>query len=172
MNNLIFIGFMGTGKTSISNLLSKKLNTKLIDIDILIEENKKMSISQIFEKLGEDSFRNFETETLKSLHDIKNTIISCGGGIILRKENVEHLKKIGTVILLKSKPETILNRLKNTVDRPLLNNNMNLEFIKNKMNERELLYENAKDFVIYNENKTIEFVVDEIINKIKKDNLI
>ena len=129
--NILLIGFMGTGKSTISRRLHKLLEMKEIDTDALIASREGMSISDIFATKGEEAFRNMETELLRELKNERNLIISCGGGMALRDENAEIMKEAGTVVWLTAKPETILKRVEHDESRPLLRGNKNVPFIEN-----------------------------------------
>lgn len=166
-NKIYLIGFMGVGKTSVSKELGKILNRLVIEIDEIVEMNSNMSISNIFSEFGEDYFRNLETEALSSIQGDTNVVVSTGGGIVTREVNVDIMKKEGIVVLLKAKPETVYNRLKDTNTRPILNNNMNIEFISDLMAKREDLYNRVKDIEIETDNKTIREVCFEIIDRLE-----
>ena len=161
---------MGVGKTTVSDYLSMILNRSKIEIDKYIEEKENMTISQIFEKYGEEYFRNCETDVLKELNQKNNKIISCGGGIVLREENIELMKKQGQIILLTASPKTIYERVKDSKERPILNNNMNVEFISSLMKKRDEKYLKAADIIINTDNKDIKEVSEEIIKKIREVN--
>ncbi|WP_434796905.1 shikimate kinase [Terrisporobacter vanillatitrophus] len=162
--NIFFIGFMGVGKTTISSYLSKILDRKYIEIDQYIEKKEKMTIPEIFEKHGETYFRDLETETLRMLNQMDNTIISCGGGIVLRDENIDLMKKQGKIILLTATAETVYDRVRFSNERPILNNNMNVEFISSLMKKREEKYLNSADLIIDTNNKSVEKICEEIIS--------
>lgn len=165
-NNIFFIGFMGVGKTTISEYLSEMLNKDKIDIDSYIEEKEKMAISQIFEQYGENYFRNCETNALKEISEKNNRIISCGGGIILREENIDLMKKQGKIVLLTASPETIYERVKCSKERPILNNDMSIGFISSLLKEREEMYLKTADIIINTDNKDTKEVSHEIIKKL------
>lgn len=170
--SIFFIGFMGVGKTSISSYLSNLLKIEQLEIDEYIEKNENMTVSEIFNKLGESYFRDCETKVLEELQEKGNKIVSCGGGIILRDENIKLMKKQGKVILLTASPETIYERIKHSDDRPILNNNMNLQFILNLIEERKHKYLQVADLIIDTNDKTIDMVCKEIIKKVSTlDNL-
>ena len=109
---IYLIGFMGVGKSTVGKGLSERLEYELIDTDELIEEKEGLSISSIFEKKGEDYFRELETDTIKELSSSDNIVVSCGGGIIKNEENVKLMKDSGRVILLTASPESIYERVK------------------------------------------------------------
>ena len=146
--NIAIIGFMGTGKTTVSSALSKITGLKEIDVDAYIVEKAKMSISEIFEKYGEEYFRNLETESLREIANNKNQIISWGGGAVLKDENVDILKNSGTIVLLTATPETIFDRVKDHTHRPILNNDMSLSHVKSLMEKREPRYQSVADIKV------------------------
>lgn len=146
--NIAIIGFMGTGKTTVSSALSKITGLKEIDVDAYIVEKAKMSISEIFEKYGEDYFRNLETQSIREIANNSNQIISCGGGAVLKDENVDILKKSGTIVLLTATPETIFDRVKDHTHRPILNSDMSLSHVKSLMENREPRYQSVADIKV------------------------
>lgn len=152
MNNIILIGFMASGKTTVGKLLSKKLCMDLFDTDYCIEENEKLSIKCIFEKYGEEYFRKVETSILKSLFNKKNAVISTGGGVIKSKENIRLLKKMGIIVFLDTSQKEIKKRLKISKIRPL---NKNDKFIENLYKKRYKSYFCSADIVIKS-NTSIE----------------
>lgn len=166
--NIFFIGFMGVGKTTVSSYLSNLLSRKKIDIDQCIAKREKMKIPEIFKKYGEEYFRNCETEVLKDLNSEDGVIISCGGGIVLKEENISLMKERGKIILLTSTPQTIFERVRYSDERPILNNNMNVNFISELMKKREENYLHAADLIIDTDKKSIEEVCEEIISSLNK----
>ena len=164
--NIILIGFMGTGKSAISRRLNKLTGMKEVDTDAMIVEREGMSIPEIFDKKGEDAFRNMETELLRELKNKKNLIISCGGGMALRDENSAIMKEVGTVVWLKATPQTILKRVEHDDNRPLLRGNKNVEFIGNLLDQRSPKYEAASHFSVTTDNRTIQAISEEIIRRI------
>ena len=165
--NILLIGFMGTGKSTISRRLHKLLEMKEIDTDALIACREGMSISDIFATKGEEAFRNMETELLRELKNERNLIISCGGGMALRDENAEIMKEAGTVVWLTAKPETILKRVEHDDSRPLLRGNKNVPFIENLLNQRYPKYKAAADFEVKTDDRAIQSICEEIIRKMK-----
>ena len=159
--NLVFLGMMGCGKSSIGNLVSKKLNLKFIDIDNLIEDEAEMSISDIFEKKGEFYFRNLEEKiTLKALKTISSVVSLGGGGFInekIRKEiQTNHLSfwlELNELILLK--------RIKKSKKRPLAFNSTEQE-IKKLIKKRSKIYSKAQ-FKINCDKLTKTEIVKKII---------
>lgn len=164
--NIVLIGFMGAGKSTISDYLSTVFDMKLVEMDQVITEREEMAIPDIFATYGEEYFRNLETNLLKELQAWQNCIISCGGGVALRQENVAEMKKNGRVVLLTASPETIYERVKDSNDRPILDGNKNVEFIADLMEKRREKYEAAADVVVQTDNKTILQICEELITKL------
>jgi len=168
MNNIILIGFMGSGKTTIGMRLAQKYQWTFLDTDQLVEKKENMKISSIFQKHGEAYFRDLETMCLKELDNgVENQIISVGGGLPLRKENRELIKRIGKVIYLQAKSETIYARLKNNTDRPLLQGDNPEEKIKTMLLDREKFYLEAANIIIDVDNQNYEEVANAIEEKLK-----
>lgn len=161
--NIALIGFMATGKTTIAKELSKSLGIRFVDIDKLIEEKMEISIPEIFEKHGEEYFRQIEKETIEDISKSQNTIISCGGGVCLDPENIINIRKSGKVVLLEANPETILSRTESDSSRPLLKDKNDVEGIKRIMDERSDSYHKSADIIIDTSGKSIHSVKDEII---------
>ena len=145
-------GFMGTGKSMILNCLHEVCGFDKIEMDEQIVQEQGMSIPEIFEKKGEEYFRNLETELVKKISAMDNIVVSCGGGTVMRQCNVDEMKKNGTIVLLTAEPETVYERVKGSHNRPLLEKNMNPEYIKELMEARRPKYEAAADFVIKTDN--------------------
>ncbi len=161
----ILIGFMGTGKTSVGKLLSSKLNTKFIDMDNEIEKREQKTISNIFKDCGEDYFRQLESNLLKELLKEDNIVISTGGGIITKQENIEILKEEKRVIFLDASVEKIQKNVSKEIDtRPLLKESKNIyETINNLLEKRLYQYNNISDIKISINDKNINEVVSEIL---------
>ena len=164
--NIVLIGFMGAGKSTISDYLSTMFDMRLVEMDQEISEREQMSIPDIFATYGEEYFRNLETKLLKELQTGKDCVISCGGGVALRAENVVEMKKNGRVVLLTASPETIYERVKDSDERPILNGNKNVDFIADMMEKRREKYEAAADVVIQTDDKTILQISEELISKL------
>lgn len=164
--NIFLIGFMGAGKSTIAKVLQQKLNMKLVEMDARIVEEQGITINEIFEKYGESHFRDIESQLILTLGEEGNTIVSCGGGVVVRPENTEYMKKNGTIVFLCATPETIYNRVKDNDDRPILRGHMNVEYIAELMEKRRALYEAAADIKIDTDGKDVSTICDEIISKI------
>lgn len=166
--NVYLIGFMGTGKSTVARNLAKKYHFHVAEMDEEIAEKEKKSIPQIFSEYGEAYFRNIETEYLKELQTVKNKVVSCGGGVFLREENVKLMKKSGEVVLLTASPEVIYERVKNDNSRPLLKGRKTKEAIKELMDERQKRYEEAADIIVSTDGKSPEEICEEIMKKLKR----
>ena len=164
--NIVLIGFMGAGKSTISDYLSTMFAMEVVEMDQLIAEREGMSISDIFETYGEEYFRNMETNLLIEMQEKKNVIISCGGGVAMRERNVAEMKKNGRVVLLTAHPQTILDRVKDSDDRPPLNGHKNVEYIEQLMEARREKYEAAADIVVDTDNKTVLQICEDLIQKL------
>ena len=167
-NNVILIGFMGSGKTTIAKYLSEAHGLELVEMDAQISEREGRNIPEIFAQSGETYFRDLETGLLKELQLRKNMVVSCGGGVPLRIENVSEMKKIGRIVLLEVSPQTVFQRVRNDMERPLLGGRNHLEGIEALMQERKLKYEAASDFVVSADNRTVEDIGEEIVRRLKE----
>lgn len=160
--NIYLIGFMGTGKSTVSRYLAKQLGYEEIDTDQWIVQRCHQSITEIFETQGEQRFRNMETELLQELCKKSDKIISCGGGMALRKENVALMRQNGVVVLLTAEPETILSRVQKDNGRPILNGNMSVEYIQELLEQRISCYKEAGEIVVATDQRFPEEIADEI----------
>ena len=160
------IGFMGAGKTSISEYLKTLFAMDVIEMDQIIAEREGMSIPDIFEVHGEQYFRDLETNLLIEMQSRKNVVISCGGGTPLRECNVVEMKKNGRVVLLTASPETIFDRVKDSHDRPVIENNKNVPFIADLMEKRRAKYEAAADIIINTDGKSLIEVCEELVQQL------
>jgi len=165
--NIFLIGFMGAGKSTISDYLSTMLAMDVVEMDQIIAQRQGMSISDIFETYGEQYFRDLETNLLIEMQSRSNVVVSCGGGTPMRECNVVEMKKNGRVVLLTAKPETILDRVKDNHDRPLIENNKNVPFIADLMEKRREKYEAAADIVIQTDNKSALDICEEMIHRLR-----
>ncbi len=160
--NIFLIGFMGCGKSTMAKLLSEKTGAELIEMDETIETEEGMSINEIFDKYGEAHFRDLESQLIVRITESGGAIVSCGGGAILRQENVENMKKNGQIVYLSAQPETIFDRVRHSTNRPLLNGNMNVEYIASLMEKRLPRYVSAADKTIAVDGKEKLEVLEEL----------
>lgn len=166
--NIVLIGFMGAGKSTISDYLSTMFDMDIVEMDQVIAEREEMSIPDIFATYGEEYFRDLETNLLIEMQSHKNAVISCGGGAALRERNVAEMKKNGRVVLLTATPETIFERVKDSNDRPVLNGRKNVKGISELMEQRREKYEAAADIVINTDNKTVLQICEELVQRLQE----
>ena len=164
--NIALIGFMGAGKTTISRALHDALGLTEAETDAAIVAREGMPITQIFAEKGEPYFRAAETQVIRSLQEERGLVISCGGGVAMRRENVDALRAGSRIVLLTAEPETILERVKDSTDRPLLNGHMNVEYIAQLMEVRRPKYEAAADITVATDGKSAQAIAEEIIQRI------
>ena len=165
-NNIILIGFMGSGKTSFGKWLEDNCSMEMIDTDEYIEKNENREIKDIFANEGEEYFRQLETDAIKALisQELHDKVISVGGGLPIRAENGELLRELGTVIYLKATEDTLVGRLKGDTKRPLLQGGDLRDRIRTLMNKRAAIYEERADVIVETDNLTFE----EIYKQCKK----
>lgn len=166
--NIVLIGFMGAGKSTIADMMHEAFSMEVIEMDQVIVDQQGMSIPEIFEKYGEEYFRDLETNLLIDMQARQNVIISCGGGVALRERNVKEMKRNGKVVFLTASPETILDRVKDDNDRPLLNGHKNVEYISRMMETRRPKYEAAADFIISTDGKSSYDICREIVSELQR----
>ena len=164
--NIVLIGFMGAGKSSLASYLAEQFNMRTVETDQEIVQREGISIPEIFEQYGEEYFRDRESEVIRDLGFDSQTVISAGGGAVLRDENVENMKANGIIVLLTATPKAILDRVKSSTERPLLNGKMNEDYIAALMEKRRARYEDVADLIIDTTDKTIPEVCAEMILKL------
>jgi len=160
--NIILTGFMGTGKSAIGKKLAQRLRMGYLDTDEIIEKREGCKIFQIFQEKGEGYFREIETQVVKEVALWDNYVIATGGGVVLKEENMNALKKNGLIICLSADPETIWKRTSDGQRRPLLNCKNPKERIKSLLKERRPYYQKA-DFAIETSKLNNEEIVERII---------
>ena len=164
--NIVLIGYRGTGKTKVAEILSTKLGMDSISTDAAIVEKAGKSIPEIVEEQGWNKFRDIETEVIKETANKDGIIIDCGGGVILRDENIDAIRTNGKVFLLLASVEKIVERIKDDTQRPALKEGKTfVEEIEEVLNERNEKYNKAKDFEIDGTDLTIDQMADKVIEK-------
>lgn len=163
MKNIALIGFMGAGKSTVAAAFQEKFGRTAVEMDEEIARREGKSIPDIFKEKGEDYFRERETAFLRELSGREGLVISCGGGVPLRPENVALLRKGGVVVWLAARPETILERTKGSDDRPLLRGKKDIGSISQLMDARREKYEAAADIRVWTDGKTGEEICREIL---------
>ena len=162
-------GFMGTGKSTILKGMHELCGFRMIEMDEQIVREQGMSIPEIFEKKGEEYFRDLETELVNRISVMDHVVVSCGGGTVMRQCNVDAMRKNGIIVLLTAEPQTVYQRVKGSHNRPLLEKNMNPEYIGRLMEARRPKYEAAADCIIQTDNRTVGEICLEINKRLKID---
>lgn len=165
MKNIVLIGIMGCGKTTISKLLSDKLNMPVIDIDEYLVNKYQQSINDMF-LISEEHFRTRETICCKEVAKLSNHIISTGGGIIKNPENIEVLKENGIIVYIDRPVDNILTDVE-TQNRPLLKDGP--QKLYDLFKQRDNAYKEAANIHIINDD-TLEIVVERIIQAVQLHN--
>jgi len=170
MKNIALIGFMGTGKTAVGQLLARKLDKKFFELDSLIEQKAGKSIPEIFQQNGEIAFRELEIEVTREITQKQDSVIACGGGIVLNKINIDRLRQGGKIVYLTASPAVILKRVaKEAGQRPLLEVDNPRLVIRELLKYRKPYYERSADITINTSKLDIEGVAAQIISKLKED---
>jgi shikimate kinase len=163
--NIVLTGFMGTGKSTIGNLLAQRLKLKFIDTDAQIETETGSTIAQIFQSKGEGYFRQLESQLAIRLAAEDNQIIATGGGFVLNPHNIKVFKPNGVIVALTASPEAIYERVKEQNQRPLLEVIDPLARITELLIERAPFYLNA-DLTINTVDKKPTELVEQIITEL------
>jgi len=163
--NIVLVGFMGCGKSTVGREISLQLNYSLVDTDALIEESVEKPISEIFADHGEGHFRSLETELLGQIHNANCThqIISTGGGLPVREENRAWLKKLGYVVWLKVGVDTVMKRTAKSNHRPLLRTDNAKQKVEEMLAVRNPIYREVADLSINTDDLEISETVHGII---------
>lgn len=162
--NIILCGFMGCGKSTIGNLLSKKTGMSFIDLDKYIEKKENKTVAEIFAASGEDYFRQLERDASKELSQKKSLVIATGGGTLTFQENVDAFKTSGKIVLLDVPVEVVSERLQGDTTRPLLNRPDKEKAMRELYEKRMPLYQNAADVVVNAANSPLQVCMEIISN--------
>ena len=168
--NIVIIGFISTGKTAVGKALAKKLGKTLVDVDDLIATVTGKTPGEIYLSEGEITFRELEIDLIKSVSARDGIIISCGGGAVVNKINIDRLKRNGYIILLTADPEVIIKRTQNQKDRPIIDSGKREENIRRLLDERSCLWQPAADTIIDTTDKSVEEIAEIVIDAFKKAN--
>lgn len=167
IQNIVLTGYMGCGKTTVGQCIAKLLEYTFVDTDEMLVRQQGRSISDIFEKDGEHMFRAMETALLEKMLDdgSDRLVISTGGGMPVKEENRQLLRRLGTVVYMRVKPETVYERIKDDTTRPLLQCGNPLERIREMIKSRDSAYEAAAGLVIDVDDLTPQEAAEEIIGR-------
>lgn len=162
--NIILIGMRGSGKTTIAKLLAKKLHKEFYDLDALVAEKENMPIAKIVYAQGWDYFRNKESEIAEEISQKANAVIATGGGIILRKKNIDALKRNGKFIFLQASVTNLVKRIGTDSNRPRLTKEKTMhEELKKLWEERKMVYQKVADDIVETDHKSLQDIVKEIL---------
>lgn len=168
--NIILIGYMGSGKSTVGKKAARALEYTFLDTDALIEEAEGMAISELFEKKGEAYFREQETETIRRLLQApKGNIIATGGGLPMREGNAELLKKLGTVVYLKAETKTLMARLSGDTTRPLLKEGDLRTKIDTMLQVRGPVYERTADVILETDDMSFYEIICRLEKMVKEE---
>ena len=168
MNNIVLIGLMGSGKSTVGRLLAKKIGAQFIDTDEVLEYRTGVSVSTIFEIEGELGFRERESKLIEELQVSSCAVIATGGGAVLDPDNREILKKTGLVIYLKAELDTLYDRLKGGKGRPLLEHGDLRKKLKLMLAERQEVYMKSAHVIVETGHVGVDEVIDEMVIEISK----
>ncbi|HEY2614895.1 MAG TPA: shikimate kinase [Chthoniobacterales bacterium] len=164
---IVLIGFMGSGKSSSGRALARKTGLSRYDTDEMVAACFGLSISEIFARMGEEKFRDTETEMLRKLRDVGPVIVVTGGGIVLRPGNVELLRRLGTVVNLEADEESLFRRISRRKTRPLLQTENPRATMTELLHIRSPLYRAAADFHLDTSALTTDEVAEAILKSIE-----
>lgn len=165
--NIALVGFMGTGKTTVGNVLAARLGKEFIETDAMVERKTGKKIAQIFAEKGEPFFRDLETEAVKEAAARTNVVIACGGGVVLNPASIDRLKQNGIVVLLEASQSEVLKRTAGDTGRPLLTEDDRSDKVRKLMDYRKPFYTRAADITIDTTDRSIDAIVDEILERVK-----
>ena len=166
--SIVLIGMMGAGKSSVGRCLQQRTKVTLLDTDDIIAAKFGISIPEIFSKYGEHAFREAETQALRELAPAKQTIIVTGGGIVLREQNIDFLKRLGIVVWLHGNRETLFERASRVRIRPLLQSENPREAFAEILEARLPLYAKVANIRVDTSELTEEEVVVAILSKLRR----
>lgn len=167
--NIVLCGMMGVGKSSVGIRIAERTGRMWYDTDVVITD-RHGRISDIFEFYGEAHFRALETEIVRELSERDDLVISTGGGLVLKPENSELLKKNGRIFFMRAGFETLLKRVRADETRPLLKNTgKTAETLGRLLEERTPVYEHVADYIVDTDGRSVEEVADEIISLMERE---
>lgn len=162
MVNIALVGLPGSGKSTVGRHLARKLGLTFVDSDIRIEQRLGCAIREFFEREGEQRFRDIEAEEIDALTRLENTVLSTGGGSVLREENRQRLSQRCKVVYLRSSPEEVYRRLRHDRNRPLLQVADPLAKLRELYAERDPFYRDTAHFVIETGRPSVPTLVNMI----------
>lgn len=170
--NIVFIGYRCSGKTSIGNAIAKRTNRDFYDTDDLIEQITGQSIEGIVKEDGWDRFRELEKRVVRKASEMKNAVISTGGGVVLDEDNIKCLKKSGQIIWLEGDADILMKRMEKDMDsvntRPSLTGSDPIVETRKVLETRNTLYRKAAEIVINTDRLSVDEVVEKVLKAIYK----
>jgi len=166
--NLYFVGFMGTGKTTVGHAVAQRMGYQLLDSDVEIERKAGKSVADIFASEGEPAFREMERAFIENGHPAQKCVVACGGGLVVQAGMLELLKSKGVIICLHATLETILKRTHGSRHRPLLNVEDPMERIRTLYAQREPIYRQAGT-VILTDGRPLGEIVTHVIRTYRRE---
>ena len=167
--NVAVVGFMGAGKSTVGRELAARLGKTFVETDILVERRAGMSVSDVFARHGEAHFRDLESDVVREAAQSHDCVIACGGGVVLREENVAALKASSVMVYLEVAPQSVLSRIgpQSTV-RPLLSGPDRERRVAELMEQRRSAYEAAADVTVATDGLAVEEVVRHVQELLKR----
>lgn len=167
-NNIILVGLMGAGKSTIGRQLAQRLNLTFYDSDKVIEERTGVGIPTIFEIEGEAGFREREEQVIAEFAAMPNILLATGGGSVLRETNRQHIKAGGCVIYLRANAEHLFQRIKHDRSRPLMQTSHPLQTLRDLLKVREPLYLEVADLIVPTGKQKVSVILRDIYTKLKQ----
>ena len=163
--NIILIGFMGSGKSSIAKKIAEKIGDEVIEMDdLIVERSGRKSVSEIFELDGEVRFREMEIELAKEISNKDGKVVSTGGGVIINKIILDYLRKNGKVVFLQTRFTEILARVGGVTGRPLFQDKKKAKIL---FDFREVLYKEYSDLSVATDNRSLDEVTESVLSMLK-----
>lgn len=166
--NIILVGLMGAGKSTIGRYLAKRQRSTFYDSDSVIVQRTGVPISTIFDLEGEQGFRDREEQIIAELCDYKGIVLATGGGSVIRQANRDKIKASGTVIYLRSSADTLYSRIAHDKKRPLMQTENPLQTLKDLLHTREPYYMEVADIVVNTGRQKVSSMIVELVRKIKQ----
>ncbi|MEZ5452208.1 MAG: shikimate kinase AroK [Thiothrix sp.] len=167
-HNIILVGLMGAGKSTIGRQLARRLNLEFYDSDKIIEERTGVSIPTIFAIEGEQGFRDREEQIIEELCALPGILLATGGGSVLRETNRAHIKAGGCVIYLRASADQLFQRIKHDKNRPLMQTDKPLQTLRDLLKAREPLYMEVADLIVPTGKQKANIILRDIHNKLKQ----
>jgi shikimate dehydrogenase len=165
--NIALIGLCGSGKSTVAREIASLTGMTAIDIDKIVEEKAGLSIADLFDRKGEETFRIMERAEVQELWNVSHAVVACGGGVVLRKRNIQTIRSTSVPVWLWANTKTLLARVGNTGTRPLLNDQDPGSSVEKLLDERRFLYASTADFLINTDGKGPEEIAERIWNEIR-----